>query len=458
MTSAISEQRPTPASRPSHTYHARTLAYAGIGAILATGVHGHAFSPDLLWMLPYLMIYPHFAQALDSFFRRRYPSAIKRTLLLVDAMHNGAFIALSGLSLAPYLMLLLSVGATAFIIDRLNYLPLTLPLLNVAALLYLVLLPLESTGPYSLVLDLSGIVGMALYACVNACHMHRQGLHLAQSHAEMEAMQSRIICLARYLSPQISESIFSGKHHTREETRRSKLTVFFSDIKGFSELSEELEAEALTDMLNQYLDEMSKIALEHGGTIDKFVGDCIMVFFGDPSSNGTRADAISAVSMAIAMRKRMSALRRQWRIRGMDCPLEVRMGIHTGYCSVGNFGTEARMDYTIIGREVNLASRLENAAEAGEILISHKTYALIRKVIMCHSRGPVSGKGLSRQIQAYQVIDLYRELGAHNGFVEHDMPGFSMYLDTNDVRIRDRERIITALQQAASKLQGLKRT
>lgn len=82
--------------------------------------------------------------------------------------------------------------------------------------------------------------------------------------------------------------IFSGKKHVRLETQRKKLTVFFSDIKGFTELAEELEAEALTDLLNTYLNEMSKIALKYGGTIDKFVGDCVMVFFGDPASQGAK--------------------------------------------------------------------------------------------------------------------------------------------------------------------------
>ena len=125
-------------------------------------------------------------------------------------------------------------------------------------------------------------------------------MRLALARKEIELEQAKAARLARnlakYLSPQVWESIFTGKRSVRLETQRKRLTVFFSDIKGFTELSEELEAEALTDLLNNYLNEMSKIALKYGGTIDKFVGDCVMVFFGDPSSQGAKKDAVAVVS------------------------------------------------------------------------------------------------------------------------------------------------------------------
>lgn len=281
-------------------------------------------------------------------------------------------------------------------------------------------------------------------------------MRLALARKEIELEQAKAARLARnlakYLSPQVWESIFTGKRSVRLETQRKRLTVFFSDIKGFTELSEELEAEALTDLLNNYLNEMSKIALKYGGTIDKFVGDCVMVFFGDPSSQGAKKDAVAAVSMAIAMRKHMKVLRQQWRARGITRPLEIRMGVNTGYCTVGNFGADTRMDYTIIGREVNLASRLESAAEASEILVSHETYSLVKDVIMCRDKGQIAVKGFSRPVQIYQVVDFRRDLGATNSFVEHELPGFSMYLDTNGVQNFDKERVIQALQQAAEKL------
>ena len=114
---------------------------------------------------------------------------------------------------------------------------------------------------------------------------------------------------------------------------------------------------------------MSQIALAHGATIDKYVGDAILVFFGDPESRGVEEDAIACVTMALAMRKRMSELQTTWRASGIETPLRCRMGINTGVCTVGNFGSEDRIDYTIIGGgDVNLASRIESACPPNEIV------------------------------------------------------------------------------------------
>jgi len=103
---------------------------------------------------------------------------------------------------------------------------------------------------------------------------------------------------------------------------------------------------------------MSKIALDHGGTIDKYIGDAIMIFFGDPETLGEKEDAIACVRMAIDMRKKLAAMRREWDVLGVTTPLHVRMGVNTGFCTVGNFGSEERLDYTVVGGAVNLASRL----------------------------------------------------------------------------------------------------
>ena len=128
------------------------------------------------------------------------------------------------------------------------------------------------------------------------------------------------------------------------------------------------------------------------------------------------------------------------------------MGINTGYCTVGNFGADTRMDYTIIGREVNLASRLESAAEAGEILMSNETYSLTKDVVMARDKGQINVKGFSRPIQIFQVVDFRRDLGATSSYVEHELPGFSMYLDTNNIQNYDKERVIGALKEAAERL------
>ena len=227
--------------------------------------------------------------------------------------------------------------------------------------------------------------------------------------AELEQLSEK---LAKYLSPQIYASIFEGRQEVTVMTTRKKLTVFFSDIADFTEMTDRLESEELTELLNQYLTEMANIALEHGATIDKYIGDSIMIFFGDPETRGVREDAKACVQMAIAMRTRMQHLEKTWRDAGIARPVKCRMGIHTDFCTVGNFGSEHRLDYTIIGRGVNIASRLENLAEPDQILLSFETYAQIREEIECEEIGDVDVKGLAYPIAAYRVTNQTTQRGA----------------------------------------------
>ncbi len=451
--SAIPNGLPT---LPTREYYSRVLAYIAVAASVAAGTYAQVFSHELLWLVPYALLYPHLAYWLSKRFRDEHPHRTVMTLLFIDALHCGAAAALLGFSVVPSLMCLLTLTFSALIVGGLRDMGLALLVACSGALLTASLTDLHVAPETPALVALVSIVFTTLYICITAYFVHQQSIRLSQVRIEIKREQEKAARLARnlakYLSPQVWESIFSGKKHVRLETQRKKLTVFFSDIRGFTELSEELEAEALTDLLNTYLNEMSKICMKFGGTIDKFIGDSVMVFFGDPSSQGAKKDAMAAVSMAIAMRKHMKVLRQHWRAQGITKPLEIRMGLNTGYCTVGNFGADTRMDYTIIGRDVNLASRLESAAEAGEILISHETYSLIKDVIMCRDKGQINVKGFTRPVQIYQVVDFRRDLGATSSYVEHELPGFSMYLDTNGIQNFDKERVIQALQQAAEKL------
>lgn len=379
-------------------YYSRVLAYIACGASIAAGTYTQYFSYGILWMVPYALLYPHLAYHLGQRFRQHDPRKVTRALLAVDAVHCGLGMALLGFSVVPSLMFLLVLSFTALVIGGLRLLGMALLVSASSALLVAVLVAPPLLGNTPVEVAAVSILFCGLYICITAFFGHQQGLRLAQVRQEIAREQEKAARLARnlakYLSPQVWEMIFSGKKSVRLETQRKKLTVFFSDIRGFTELSEELEAEALTDLLNNYLNEMSKIALKYGGTIDKFVGDCVMVFFGDPSTQGAKKDAVAAVSMGIAMRKHMKVLRQQWRAQGITKPLEIRMGINTGYCTVGNFGADTRMDYTIIGREVNLASRLESASEAGEILISTRNLLADQGRDHVPRQGPDRGQGL----------------------------------------------------------------
>ena len=230
---------------------------------------------------------------------------------------------------------------------------------------------------------------------------------LKQHKSEIEDKNTELTTLSnklsKYLSPQVYSSIFSGEKDVKLGSQRKKLTVLFSDIVGFTSSSDRLEAEDLTYVLNSYFTEMTSIVLEHGGTIDKFIGDAIMLFFGDPQTQGVKSDALACVKTAIAMQNRLTELHEIWRKDGLNLPIRIRVGIHTGYCTVGNFGSEDRMDYTIIGSTVNLASRLEHEAEPGGILISGDTQVLIEEEIDCEFKGTVDIRGLAYPVETYKV-------------------------------------------------------
>ncbi|WP_083099813.1 adenylate/guanylate cyclase domain-containing protein [Pseudophaeobacter leonis] len=209
--------------------------------------------------------------------------------------------------------------------------------------------------------------------------------------------------ISKYLSPQVYKSIFSGDKDASISTERKKLTVFFSDIKDFTATTERMQPEELTTLLNEYFTEMSQIAEAHGATIDKFIGDAIVAFFGDPETKGTTEDARACVRMALDMQRRLLDLGKVWNQKGLEHPFKARMGINTGFCNVGNFGSSERMDYTIIGAEANLAARLESIAEPGGIVLSYETYAHVRDIVEAEPSEPVSFKGIAREIIPYHI-------------------------------------------------------
>ncbi len=212
--------------------------------------------------------------------------------------------------------------------------------------------------------------------------------------------------ISKYISPQIYKSIFSGQRDVAIATERKRLTIFFSDIKDFTSITERLQPEDLTALVNEYFTEMSDIATRHGATIDKFIGDAMLLFFGDPETKGAAEDARACLEMAVDMQNRLAKLNTEWRRRGIENPFRARMGINTGYCNVGNFGSNDRMDYTIIGAEANLAARLQQIAEPGSIVMSYETYALVRDVVLAHPLPPITMKGISREVVPYAVDGL----------------------------------------------------
>jgi class 3 adenylate cyclase/PAS domain-containing protein len=270
-----------------------------------------------------------------------------------------------------------------------------------------------------------------------------------QKNIMLESLSTK---LSKYLSPQIYSSIFSGRQDVEIASKRKKLTVLFSDIGGFTEASDTLESEELTELLNSYLTEMSRIALDHGATIDKYIGDAIMAFFGDPESKGLTEDAVSCVKMAMSMQNKMLELRQVWLDQGIENPFQLRIGINTGYCTVGNFGSEDRMDYTIIGNEVNLAARLQTQAELGEILISHETYSLVKELVLAEEQQPAIVKGFPNPIRNYKIVGFLNELAAQGRVININENGIRITLNVNDLSDEERKSSVEIIKDVLSKL------
>lgn len=254
--------------------------------------------------------------------------------------------------------------------------------------------------------------------------------------------------ISRYIPPQIYKSIFSGQKDVTIHTERKKLTIFFSDIQNFTATTERLQPELITQLLNEYFTEMSEIAHRHGGTIDKFIGDAMLIFFGDPDTKGDRADAQACLRMAWAMQRRLAELNSKWRAAGIEQPFRSRIGINSGYCNVGNFGSSDRMDYTIIGAEANLAARLQSIAEPGGIVISYETYALVNDIIKAHTLPSITMKGISREVVPYAVDALLDAADRSNVMIER-LPGLDIYLDAATA---DSDRVRAVLLKALSSL------
>ena len=211
---------------------------------------------------------------------------------------------------------------------------------------------------------------------------------------------NRAARLRRYVSPQLAESIMAGDTEVVLGSSRKYLTIFLSDIRGFTEMTEQMEPEHLVDELNEYLSEMTEIVFRHGGTLDKYIGDAILVFFGDPLPQDDHAER--AVRMALEMQDHVESLADRWTAT-YGASFKIGIGITSGWVTVGNIGSSARTDYTVLGNEVNLAARLADRAEPGEILVSERTMVKAQGTAIGEVVDEVTLKGVSRPVKIYSL-------------------------------------------------------
>ncbi|SLJ85130.1 adenylate/guanylate cyclase domain-containing protein [Psychrobacter sp. DAB_AL43B] len=282
-------------------------------------------------------------------------------------------------------------------------------------------------------------------------YIHYEG-RAQQAAGRLNTMVSVINKLTRFIPPQIWEPIVKADVPVSVSNKRAKLTIMFSDIVGFTELSDSLSADNLADILNTYMHCMTLIANKHGAVLDKFIGDGMVCFFGEPDSRGPRQDALDCVAMAIDMRREMRTLRQKWRLMGFE-GLYIRIGITTGYCHVGNFGSNNRLSYTLIGKEANLASRLEAVAGKSEIFISERTHDYISHDYDCEYAGSFQLKGFDSKVSAWQVLDPDANKGKLSKWVDHTLPGFNLHLNFRDMQDNDYQDIRNRLNIALERIE-----
>jgi len=212
--------------------------------------------------------------------------------------------------------------------------------------------------------------------------------------------------LVRFLPRSVAESLLAGKLEMEEKGERRKITTLFSDIVGFTTLTERLEPEDLFLLLKEYLYEMTSVVVANGGVVIQFIGDALMVVFGAPQMCPDVDQAWGAVRTALDMLVRAQELSVRWRRRGIPHSLELRIGINTGYCTVGIVGSEYLQSYSACGTPINIASRLQTGAAPGEILCGFPTYALIQERVNASPRGQIIVKNITQPVEVYAIHGL----------------------------------------------------
>jgi class 3 adenylate cyclase len=215
--------------------------------------------------------------------------------------------------------------------------------------------------------------------------------------------------LANFLPATVARQVMTGQISGKQESfQRQKVTVLFIDIVGFTDLTGRLDPKLLAELLNDYLREITAVAIAHNGTVDKFIGDAVMVLFGAPQEQEEVEQAWSAVQAGLAMLHTVEQINFIWESR-LPRPVKVRVGINTGYCTTGVFGNEMLQSYTAVGSAVNIAARLQAAAEHNSVLCSGATFEHIQERVYYREVGSLALKGINHTVEGFQILALAPE-------------------------------------------------
>ena len=395
----------------------------------------------------------------------RYNNKVKRTVLfIIDIVIIAVMLAAVHLNLVLTFLAIFALLYAA-ISNKISFLMVSLASLIGIVVFYSATIFIfgfhEYFEPTSSELTVLGFICLITYFGVGSFYQRSQVQFMAKKKDHYFDQMNRYMefanQLSRYAPLQLWQSIMKGESEAKIEYKRKKLTIFFSDIQGFTELSETLIPDDLAFLLNDYLSHMTEIAKQYEATVDKFMGDAILIFFGDPHSQGVEQDAKICLEMAMVMRQQMKLLRERWIKMGYP-PLHIRMGISTGYCHVGNYGAAHRMAYTIVGRDANLAARLQSAAEVDEILISDDTHQLVKNDYLCAPKAPIYLKGIKGPVRTWQVMEKYTSKKTdYQRWFDYEYKGFHLLLNLDEVQNFEYPELIVVLEKMIKRLQTQQR-
>lgn len=383
-------------------HRARVFAYCISVLILASRMlYIQASVPYLLFLI-FLLAYPHLNSYICGHVRNTAAGA--RYALLPDGCLVGVMIVVAEFNLLVCVAFVAALVMSTLMVAKPRMLVINLGLMLASSCLSTIFLepnvytqgwPVTNTLSSVLIVGYGGLV--ASLGFVETSDLEKRRREIDRDRFLLQGIYDR---LRPYVSPQLVVSLEVAEDMP---VSRKKITVFFSDIEGFTELMDNLPETLMTRILNEYLNEMAEVAISYGGTVDKFIGDGVMVLFGAPDSRGHAQDAIACVRMAVDMCIKLEELRSRWIVEGIPAGLHIRIGIHSGYCAVGNFGSKQRMDYTAVGGVVNLASRLESAADRDAILVSIDTWELVKGEVQGEMKPPIRVKGIAGAISVVAI-------------------------------------------------------
>ncbi len=375
------------------THQPRQFGYLLVVLILATIANPSSYL--YTWMVG-LLVYPMIVSRLLD---HGSSGDVARYSMLADGFLVGLLISLVGFNLEVTVVLLVLLSISCLIIGGLGCLLPVWLLTSVASVVGNLVHPEKFVGGESFYLvSFASLIGYVIFVGVMVFDETRR-LKQADHHAQS---------FQRWIAPFVPGPLRAHVPMSHRQQRK-RLTVLFADISGFTRLMDTMDEALVAELLNEYFTVMTGLAQDHGGTVDKFIGDGIMIFFGDTGARGAEEDTSACVAMALQMRDQFRCLSDRWQMSHGGAALHLRIGIHCGYCLVGHFGCAERRDYTALGSTVNLASRLEGYAGQDEILVSQEVIRMLGPRLGVSPRGLLALKGFSKPIPAWSVRDLSTE-------------------------------------------------